>query len=229
MAVPSHVRTHMGIHRQVQYLLNAMFGPGDGTNTRALLFGAGTAADPVTTSEADKTFIEYWTEVSATSGDTRLAYLSLKMSGAGGFGDTIRVINTVNATTGIENADAIHATQTFSTTATHVVAGQAQAIRATLAAAKATRVLTGKLAALLVDSYIEAGNTVPLVCSFIRAVDVGAVSIPNLFSLAVPGAKDSGDMFLARHADATATHGIQMCDEAGTNYWIMVTTDTPAN
>ena len=217
MAVPSHVRTHMGIHRQVQYLLNAMFGPGDGTNTRALLFGAGTSADPVTTSEADKTFIEYWTEVSATSGDTRLAYLSLKMSGAGGFGDTIRVINTVNATTGIDNADAIHATQTFSTTATHVVAGQAQAIRATLGAGAATRSLTGHLAALVLESDIATGNTVSSTTSFARFVDTGAVTIPNLFE--VPAAADS--TIFAVHTTQTMTHSLKIIDESGTAYYIM--------
>jgi len=60
--------------------------------------------------------------------------------------------------------------------------------------------------------------------------DQGATKLKNFLCIdAAPGAKDSGDMFLLRHADCAATHAIQIVDSAGTNYWLMVTTDTPAN
>ena len=67
-----------------------------GASNSCLLLGYGTEASPATTSTADKKFIEFRCENSATSGDNRLAYLRLYLSGAGGGGESLRAMTTVN-------------------------------------------------------------------------------------------------------------------------------------
>lgn len=229
MSVPTYF-DRWPIERRLKRIAEGLFGPGDGVNTAALLFGGGTSADPLTDAQANKNFIEYRTETTDTTGDSRLMYLRHKKSGAGGYADCLRTVLDWATTSG-EYGCGLHSTLQFSTTATHLISGSGAGIRATLAAGAATRALTGKLAALQVDSDIATGNTMPTVHGFIRMVNNGAVKMINAFVVPEPAAKTAAatDPFVARHADAAATHALRICDEAGTAYWIMVTTDTPGD
>ncbi len=148
--------------------------------------GAGSAADPATTSVADKKFLGYYTESSATSGDSRFIYAQHFLSGAGATGDCARFFTKVNAT-GVAGGFGLHATMQIQDDATTGITGLACGARATLAAEADTRSLGGTLAALQVDSDIGANNTLPGTNSFIRVADNGAVDVDNLFDIPATG------------------------------------------
>ncbi len=61
-----------------------------------VILGGGTSADPVTTATADKKWMSFYLENSATSGDSRALYLRFYLSGAGGGGEAARIFTTVN-------------------------------------------------------------------------------------------------------------------------------------
>lgn len=219
MAAPAYVENKASIENQVDFLLDRIFGPGDGITT-AILFGGGTSADPITTEVADKNFIEYRTETTATSGDSRLMYLRHKKSGAGGYADCLRTVLDVACTTGTSYATAIHSTLQFSTTATHVLSGSGAGGRFTLGAGAATRTLTGKLAALQVDSDVATGNTLPTVHGFIRMVDNNSVVLSNAFVFPTIG----NGLVVAAHTTDGISHSVRCIDEAGTVFYLMATT-----
>lgn len=60
-----------------------------------LFMGAGTTADPATTSTADAKFIEFRTQSTATSGDSRSLYLRHDLNGAGVSGEAIRAFSKI--------------------------------------------------------------------------------------------------------------------------------------
>lgn len=190
------------------------------TASAALLHGAGTAAAPEETSEADKNFLGYWTKSTAASGDSRGLYLRHYLGGVtagAGYGDAVRAFATVTGT-GYAYASGLHATMQINAGAT--VTGSGAGARATLAAAAESRTLAGKLAALQVDSDIGTGNTLPTVHGFVRFVDNGDVRLSNL---AVIPAPSNGTVF-ATHTDQAMTHSIRVISEAGVVYYLMATT-----
>jgi hypothetical protein len=165
-----------------------------------------------------------------SSGDVRGVYADLDFTGAGS-GETMRLRGIANgllcATGGTINA--LHATGRVASGKT--VSGALNAIRATLEVAGTTPTPGGTLAALQLDDNIVTGATISAASAFIRVSHSGATELVNLLNLPAPGAKTAAatDMFVARHADAAATHGIKIIDDAGTSYWLMVTTDTPGD
>lgn len=164
----------------------------------------------------------------STSGDVRAHYEDLYFNSTGG-GEVIRVrgiANSLLSATG-QTINAIHATGRVA--AAKTVSGALNAIRATLEIAGTTPTPGGTLAALQLDDNIVTGTTLGDTDAFVRVTHSGVAELVNLFNLPAPGAKTAylTDMFVARHADATASHGIKITDDAGTDYWIMVTTDTP--
>ena len=218
MAAPSVVKNRFGINKQVMTLLEALYGQGDGVGS-GVLFGGGTAADPITTATADKNFIDYRTESTATSGDSRAMYLRHYLSSTGS-GEAIRAYATANATncaTG-GTVNGIHAS--LSVAAAGSISGQGFAGRFTFDAAAATRTLNANCAALLVEDNIATGNTVPAGMALIRVTNTGAVPIKKLFRL--PTVASAG--LLAAHTTDAVTHSIRCVDDAGTVFYIMCTT-----
>jgi len=63
----------------------------------ALLMGIGTSADPATTATANKSFMEFRCESTATSGDSRALYIRFALNGAGVSGESIRSFSKVTA------------------------------------------------------------------------------------------------------------------------------------
>lgn len=63
----------------------------------ALLMGVGTTADPATTSTADKSFMEFRTQSTATSGDSRCLYMRHDLAGVGVSGESLRSFSKVSA------------------------------------------------------------------------------------------------------------------------------------
>lgn len=188
----------------------------------------GTSAYPLTANGSHNFKRDYFVHA-GSSGDVRGTYQDLKFTSTGS-GETLRLRGIAAAASGATNGtiNALHATGRVDSGGT--VSGSLNAVRATLEVAGTTPTPGGKLSALRVDSNIVTGATMGTTDAFISVGDQGATELKNFLCIdAAPGAKDSGDMFLLRHADCAATHAIQIVDSAGTNYWLMVTTDTPAN
>lgn len=82
----------------------------------ALLLGGGTVAAPNTTATADKNFIDFRTQSSATTGDNRGSYLRHMLTGDGtGGGEALRVFTNVNANLG--TAHGAHISLSYEATA----------------------------------------------------------------------------------------------------------------
>jgi hypothetical protein len=120
--------------------------------------------------------------VSRDTADVRPFYSRLYGGYAGCNGEALRGYTTVLAAIAAATMHGIHGAISFNAGAS--VAGLAAGIRATLDFAANTASPTGTYCALQVDSNIGAGITVTAAqMSFIRAVDNGAVLIPNFLSL----------------------------------------------
>lgn len=189
------------------------------TTSAALMHGGGTSSSPVTTSTANKNFMGYWVESTATSGDARGLYVRLYLSAAGS-GEAVRAYATADAanvaTGGTVNG--IHASLSMNASAS--ISGQGFAGRFTFDAAADTRTLNGNCAPILVESNIGANNTVPATMAHIRVTNTGAVPILKLFRL--PTVASAG--LLAAHVTDAMTHSIRCVDDAGTVFYIMATT-----
>ena len=109
------------------------------------------------------------------------------------------------------------------------ISGAAHAIRATYEVAGTTPTPGGTNSALQVDTNAVTGTVFGTTDAFISIANIGAGKLTNVLQVPTAAAKTAylTDPFVARHADAAATHGLKMVDAAGTVYWIMVTTDTP--
>lgn len=70
---------------------------GGAAPANAIFFGAGTSGSPATTSTANKSFIEFRTQSTATSGDSRALYLRHDLNGAGVSGEAIRAFSKITA------------------------------------------------------------------------------------------------------------------------------------
>lgn len=189
------------------------------TAVTALGLGGGASATPMTTAVADKNFVGFYTQSTATSGDSRGAYFKHNLGGtiaATGYGDGVRAYTTVGGT-GYSYASGLHGTMSISVGGT--VTGAGSGIRATLGAAAASRTLAGALSALHVCSDVGTGNTMPTVHGFMRFTNDGAVALSNL--AVIPNAAN-GTVFAA-HTTQGLTHSIKFITEDGTAYYIMCT------
>lgn len=192
-----------------------------GVDTVQSGLSTGTSAAPESTSTADKKFTSIYTKSTATSGDSRGIYVKHLFSGAGGSGEALRawgVVDNVAAATG-GTVNGAHISLSV-TGASGSVSGQGSALRATLGADAQTRTLNANLSALLLDSDLATGNTVPAAAAFIRVVNTGSVPILKLFKL--PTVASGG--LLAAHTTDAVTHSIRCVDAAGTVFYIMATT-----
>jgi hypothetical protein len=179
----------------------------------------GTEASEVSTATADRKFVSIYVKSTCATGDARAIYARLNLAGTAtaGYGDAIRSLGYVTGT-GYAYASGAHSTLRIGTGAT--IAGSGAGLRATLEADAATRTLTGALAALQVDSYVGADNTMPTIHGFIRFSDVGSVVLNNLMVL--PAVAENSTVF-ATHTTQTMSHSIRIIDSAGTPYFIMCT------
>jgi hypothetical protein len=178
----------------------------------------GTETTEAATATADRKFVSVYVKTTATSGDARGIYARLNMAGTAagaGYGDALRTLGYVTGT-GYDGAYGTHSTLRIGTGAT--VTGSGAGLRATLEADAATRTLSGALAALQVDSYVGANNTMPTIHGFVRFSDVGDTVLNNLMVL--PSTASNSTVF-ATHTTQAMSHSIRIIDSAGTPYFIM--------
>jgi hypothetical protein len=180
-----------------------------------ILAGTGTSGTPATTAVADKAFYKFYTESTATSGDSRGIYWQHFLSGNGATGDCARFFAKVNSAT-VAGGFGTHSTVQIQTGSG--VTGLANGVRATLAAQSESRTLTGTLAALQVDSDVGASNTLPGITSFIRVADNNSVKIPNLFHFA------AGNVVANTTETASTQAGSIKVDVEGTTKYIALYT-----
>jgi hypothetical protein len=131
----------------------------------ALLLGGGTSGDPMTTATAGKVFMEFRTESTATSGDSRALYIRHALNGAGLSGEAIRAFTKVGALALGSAARGAHISLDF--TAVGEVTGLGVGVDAQLMMADA--LTSGTLAVLNAEAYgSAAGSNVPAGTAFLR-------------------------------------------------------------
>ena len=154
-------------------------GYGAETDNNSLLFGAGTASDRMTTATANKKFIEFRLENTATSGDNRGIYNRLYLGGAGGGGESLRSFTSVDDVA-VGTAHGAHISLNFESSGT--VTGLGAAIRGTLHIPDDAS-QAGTLTALQAEIYSDGtlSDTAGGDYSYFRVVNDGdAVGIANV-------------------------------------------------
>jgi hypothetical protein len=185
----------------------------------------GTTTTPLTTSTANKNFLGFWVQSTATTGDARGMYLRLYLSG-GGSGEAGRFYTTINngtvAVGGTVNGAHISLNATGASAA---VSGSANAVRATLDLASTVGAIGGTLAVIRADTNIATGPTVPATTAFMAFDNAGTQKLGYLFNITNP---DTSAMFV------NAGTGAQSCGVStgavankvlkitvgGVNYWL---------
>lgn len=192
----------------------------DEITTAALIHGAGTASVPYDMStSANKNCLGYWAKSTATSGDSRLAYLRLYFEGTGVSGEALRVFGTVNnktvATGGTVNG--AHISLSVSG-ASGAISGAGNALRVTLGYGAATNP-GGTCSALQIDSDFASNATLQSKLCAVRLTNSGTGVWP--YFMEIPNASN-GTIF-AVHTTQTLTHSIRIKSANGTDYYIMCT------
>ena len=191
------------------------------TATAALRLGAGTAASPDSTSEANKNALGFWFESTATSGDSRGLYLRQYFAGAGVSGEAARIFGTVDGVSAATGGTVNGAHISLSVQgAAGAVSGAGNGLRVTLGLGDGTNA-GGTLAGIQVDSDFHNGATVPTNAAAIRVTDSSTKKWAKFLRL--PTVASAG--ILAAHTADAISHSIRCVDEAGTVFYIMCTTD----
>lgn len=166
------------------------------TATAALLMGGGTSTTKLTKSTADKNFIGFWLESSATSGTSRGQYLRLYLSGGAG-GEAIRAYTTVSNNTPADTCNGAHISLDFGASAGNIT-GLGTAVRATLHVP--TRSLGGTIGAVQAEFFGDgASGAIGGTASFLRCVLDGHANMKDSFD-------ENGYLIELAGASAGAAH-----------------------
>lgn len=185
----------------------------------ALLVGIGTSAAPQSLGTTAGNAINYRFTGANTTGDMRGMYLKLNFTGAGGSGEALRAVGSVENVTAATGGTVNGAHITMQVNgASGAISGAANALRATFGVGTGVTP-GGTLSALQVDSDVASGVTLPASHAFIRFTNSGATSFTRLIE--VPTVASAG--ILAVHTTQVMTHSIRMRSAAGTLYYLMVT------
>jgi hypothetical protein len=123
----------------------------------ALLAGRGTSADPATTSEADKSFLEFRTESEATTGDSRGGYFRHALAGAGGSGESLR--GNTNLYAAAANAHGVHGSVAHQTGGS--ITGQSAGLRGGWILPDAAVAAGGTYYGTLAEIYVSGDSSDP--------------------------------------------------------------------
>lgn len=198
---------------------------GSTVDTVAVLFGGGTSASKLATSTASKNFAGFWTESTATSGDSRGLYWRHYFSGAGVSGEALRAYATINgvavATGGTVNGAHI---SLDATGAGAQVSGAAHALRTTFGIAAASTNIGGTCAVHKVETDIKTGATVPTKMSYLRFEDTGDTGLDYLFTTATLSSAlianaGTGANSAAKTGGGEAAKVVKV-NIGGTDYWM---------
>lgn len=198
------------------------------TGNGALLLGSGnsTAALRMTTATANKRFMNFYFENTATSGDNRGMYLRLYLGGAGGGGEALRVFTSIDDVAA-GTAHGAHISLNF--TSTGSVTGLGVAGRNTLHVPNDASWAPGTIAAVQAEIYSDGANSDTdgaTEVSFIRVVNDGNASgiadvddDANLITV-TGGAVGAGNLVQAETDETKFSHKIR-CKIHGTTMYLM--------
>jgi len=203
----------------------------EGAESGALLFGLGTSTTTAKTGTADKKFISFYTENSATSGDNRGIYNRLYLSGAGGGGESLRSSTEISGVAAGTAHGAHLSLGTGESTTVGTVTGLGVAVRATLGLASGA-VSGGTYASIMPEIYsFGASTTVTMTeLSFIRCVlggnSTGRGKIDDkAFLLTLTGGANGTDNIVeAATEEAKYAYGAR-CSINGTTMYMMFASD----
>jgi len=194
---------------------------GGAASVSGLLMGVGTSANPATTATVDANFMEFRTQSTATSGDSRGFYLRHNIHGIAGGGEAIRAFSKV--TVAASTVRGAHISLDMDAAGT--VSGFGAGVDAQLMLGAAT--YTNTLAALNLEVYgnasasVSGGST-----SLIRAVLNGdGTAIADIddnanFISFTGGSIASGNIVQAETDETKFSHKIR-CDFNGTTMYLM--------
>jgi hypothetical protein len=158
-------------------------------STAAILMAAGASSTRATTATANKNFMEFRFENTATSGDNRGIYNRLYLGGAGGGGESLRSFTTIDDVAA-GTAHGAHISLNFN--ATGSVTGQGIAGRNTLHIPNAA-MSGGTVAALQAEIYADgssshiSGTTSHAAFRCVIGGDAtGAATVVNFLSISAP-------------------------------------------
>lgn len=204
------------------------FGAAAGAPAQGLLGGVGTNADPATTAVADKCFLDFRLQTSATGGTARGIYCKLITTGTSG-GEAVRAFLECNSNTPADTVNGAHITLQYGAVAGNCT-GLATAARCTLMVP--SRSLTGTTAAVMAELWADgASSTSGGRMSFLRACIGGnatgaALLDDTAFLLELAGGVNgSGNICSAVGNEptwSTATHKIRVCINDVTMYLVAV-------
>ena len=194
-------------------------------DSAALLLGTGTSSAPATTATADKNFLGFWTDSTATSGDSRGMYIRHYFSGAGGSGEALRAYGTVNNVTAATGGTVNGAHISLNVTgASGKISGAANALRCTLDFAATPTTIGGTVACLRLDSNIATGPTIPTGTAFIAINDLGSQNLPYFISFETVGSTLFAAAGTGANSAGVASGGVASkvlkCRVNGTDYWL---------
>lgn len=193
----------------------------------ALTFGIGASATRATTATADKNFVEFRTESTATSGDSRGIYNRLYLGGAAVSGESLRTFTTVDDVAAA-TAHGAHISLNFN--ATGSVTGLGVASRCTLHVPDDAGWTPGTIAAVQAEIWSDgdASDTDGATeVSFIRVVNGGnANGIADVdddaFLLAFSGGAIGAGNMVAAQTAAAVSHTIRCKMPDGSTGYLMV-------
>ena len=197
-----------------------------GGATAALVFGAGTSASPATTATADKNFLDFRTQSTATSGDARGIYNRLYLAGAGVSGESLRSFTTVN-NVAAATAHGAHISLSFGATGT--ITGQGIATRSTIHLKDEALASNVTMAALQAEIYSDGANSDPggsTKLSYLRCVNDGHANgiadVDDDASLIeiIGHTIGAGNMVVAEVDETKFSHKIRI-NIGGTTYYLM--------
>lgn len=198
---------------------------GDDATSVSVLFGGGLSSSKLTTATASKNFAGFWTESTATSGDSRGLYWRHYFSGAGGSGEALRAYGTINgvavAAAGTVNGAHI---SLDATGAGAQVSGAAHALRATFGIAATATAIGGTCAVAKIETDIKTGATPPTKMAYLRFEDAGDVGLDYLFatntlSSALVANAGTGSNSAGQAGGGVAAKAVKV-NIGGTDYWI---------
>jgi hypothetical protein len=196
-----------------------------GADGAALLFGGGSTASPVTTSEASKNFLDFRAKNTAASGDNRLAYFRFDLDGAGASGESLRAFTDLGAAAA--NARGAHIS--LQAGATGYISGLGAGVDAQLYV-KNEVLAGGTYAAVNAEIYSEGTTTAVSAVTelaFIRCVAGGnATGIGRVddkaYLLSIRGvAVGAGNMVVASASEANYSHAARCYLEGVGDVWMM--------
>lgn len=197
-----------------------------GGATAALVFGAGTSASPATTATADKNFLDFRTQSTATSGDARGIYNRLYLAGAGVSGESLRSFTTVN-NVAAATAHGAHISLSFGATGT--ITGQGIATRSTLHLKDEALASNVTMAALQAEIYSDGASSDPggsTKLSYLRCLNDGHANgiadvddDANLIEI-IGHTIGAGNMVVAEVDETKFSHKIRI-NIGGTTYYLM--------